>query len=212
MVNSRETNELLRRLLKPAASTPFPTYNATEGIVNLSASPLVRWVEYMTESYIGAQGVRSVSAFARWIEAQNEENNEYNARVVQVPPVWLFDSETHLPKVSVSLTKDILREVATTIEGAAFIVYDIKVLGLETAKTLRGPSVVTSPTVPNASSIDTRLRFTIGWDRILFNVSGVLDILPTNIQLDPWIEPLIVSFELRDPEFVVEVGLAVDGQ
>lgn len=198
-------------LLKPAASTPFPTYNATDGIVNLSASPLVRWVEYMTESYIGAQGVRSVSAFARWIEAQNEENNEYNARVVQVPQVWLFDSETHLPKVSVSLTKDILREVATTIEGAAFIVYDIKVLGLETAKTLRGPSVVTSPTVPNASSIDTRLSFTIGWDRILFNVSGVLDILPTNIQLDPWIEPLIVSFELRDPEFVVEVGLAVDG-
>ena len=98
------------------------------------------WCEYMMGAYIGAQGPRSVSAFARWIESQNEQNDEYNARVVRVPPVWLFDSVTRLPKVSLSLPESALREVASVIEGASFVVYDMKVLGLETAKTLKGPT------------------------------------------------------------------------
>jgi len=193
-------------LLRPAEQVPFPSYNGTSsGIANLSASPLVRWLEYMTESYIGAEGPRSLSAFARWIEDQNEKNDEFNVHVVQVPPVWLFDPKTHLPTMSFSLSKDILREVSSAIEGAAFIVYDVKVVGLETATALRGPSAVVSN-----SDVDTQLQLTVGWERVLFNVSGVLDILPTSIYLDPWIEPLIVSFELREPEFILKMGIAVN--
>ena len=193
-------------LLRPAERVPFPSYDGISGIANLSASPLVRWLEYMVESYIGAQGPRSLSAFARWIEDQNEKNDEFNVHVVRVPPVWLFDPKTHLPKMSISLSKDVLREVSSTIEGAAFIVYDMKVVGLETATTLRGPSAVLS----NSSGVDTEVQFTAGWERVLFNVSGVLDILPTSIHLDPWIEPLIVSFELLEPEFIVQAGFAVN--
>ena len=62
----------------------------------------------------------------------------------------------------------------------------------------------------NVSGVDTKFDLTIGWERVLFNVSGILDILPTNVQLDPWIESLVVSFEARDPTLVVTVGLAID--
>lgn len=195
---------------RPAEPASFPRYNATAGVSNLSTSPLVRWLEYMSEAYIGAQGPRSVSAFARWIEDQNERNDENNVNVVRVPPVWLFDSQTHLPKMSLMLSKEVLREISSTVEGAAFVVYDMKVVGLETATTLRGPSVVKSPATLNSSDVDTELQFTIGWKRVFFNISGVLDILPTSIKLDPWIEPLIVSLELHNPEFTVGLGLAID--
>lgn len=195
---------------RPAEPASFPRYNATAGVSNLSTSPLVRWLEYMSEAYIGAQGPRSVSAFARWIEDQNERNDENNVNVVRVPPVWLFDSQTHLPKMSLMLSKEVLREISSTVEGAAFVVYDMKVVGLETATTLRGPSVVKSPATLNSSDVDTELQFTIGWKRVFFNISGVLDILPTSIKLNPWIEPLIVSLELHNPEFTVGLGLAID--
>lgn len=201
---------VMQSAFEEARPVPFPSYNSTAGVANLSSSPLVAWCEYMVGAYIGAQGPRSVSAFARWIENQNEQNDEYNARVVRVPPVWLFDSATRLPKVSLSLPESALREVASTIEGASFVVYDMKVLGLETAKTLKGPTVRRSGMAGNVSGVDTQLDFTIGWERVLFNVSGILDILPTNVQLDPWIESLVVSFESRDPTFVVTVGLAID--
>lgn len=87
----------------------------------------------------------------------------------------------YLFKVSVLFIKDILWEVATTIEGAAFIVYDIKVLGLEIVKMFWGLFVVILLMVLNVSSIDMWFSFMIGWNCILFNVFGVLDILSTNI-------------------------------
>ena len=200
----------MQNAFEEAPPIPFPTYNSSAGVANLSSSPFLSWCEYMMGAYIGAQGPRSVSAFARWIESQNEQNDEYNARVVRVPPVWLFDSVTRLPKVSLSLPESALREVASVIEGASFVVYDMKVLGLETAKTLKGPTARRSGTMGNVGGVDTKFDLTIGWERVLFNVSGILDILPTNVQLDPWIESLVVSFEARDPTFVVTVGLAID--
>ena len=201
---------VMQNAFEEAPPIPFPTYNSSAGVANLSSSPFLSWCEYMMGAYIGAQGPRSVSAFARWIESQNEQNDEYNARVVRVPPVWLFDSVTRLPKVSLSLPESALREVASVIEGASFVVYDMKVLGLETAKTLKGPTARRSGTMGNVSGVDTKFDLTIGWERVLFNVSGILDILPTNVQLNPWIESLVVSFEARDPTFVVTVGLAID--
>jgi len=195
-------------LFAPVAPTPFPEYNASSGVADLAKSGLVEWLNFMSASYIGAQGPRSLSAFARWIEDQNEKNHQYNARVVRVPPVWLFDQKTSLPKLSVGLDSDILSAVSSTIESATFVVYDMKLIGLDSAKTLAGPTV--APMADNSTLKDTQLGFRIGWERVLFNVSGVLDILPTNIALDPYLEPLIASFELRDPEFELNVGLAVD--
>ena len=195
-------------LFVPVAPIPFPEYNASSGVADLATSGLVEWLDFMSESYIGAQGPRSLSAFARWIEDQNEKNHHFNARVVRVPPVWLFDQKTSLPKLSVALDSDILSAVSSTIESATFIVYDMKLIGLDSAKTLAGPTVV--PMADNSTLKDTQLGCRIGWERVLFNVSGVLDILPTNIALDPYLEPLIASFELRNPEFALNVGLAVD--
>jgi len=195
-------------LFAPVAPIPFPEYNASSGVADLATSGLVEWLDFMSASYIGAQGPRSLSAFARWIEDQNEKNHQFNARVVRVPPVWLFDQKTSLPKLSVALDSDIMSAVSSTIESATFVVYDMKLIGLDSAKTLAGPTVV--PMADNSTLKDTQLGFRIGWQRVLFNVSGVLDILPTNIALDPYLEPLIASFELRDPEFALNVGLAVD--
>jgi len=197
----------LAPLFTPVEPLPFPSY---VDAVDLKANALRRWASFMVQTYVSAsRGPRSFSAFARWLEDQNEHNHAYNAKVVQVPPVWLVDSDTKLPKISISPPSDVLRTVSSTIQDVRFVVYEMKILGLETASELRGPDVeVTTNTTIPITSVD----FGFGWDRVALNVSGVLDVLPADIALDPWLEPLTVSFGLEKPQLNITLGLAIDAQ
>jgi hypothetical protein len=193
----------LAQYFTPIDPLPFPIHAHA---VDLGSSKLRRWLAFMVEHYISAQqGTRSIGAFAKWLEDQNERNHAYNAKVIQVPPLWLIDPETKQPKLSVAMPRDILGDA---LDDLRFIVYEMKILGLETANALHGPDVVMSGN--NSSELLTSFNFGVGWEKITLNVSGVLEVLPTAVELDPFLEPLTVSFELRNPQFNATFGLAID--
>jgi len=192
----------LAQYFTPIDPLAFPTHAHA---VDLGSSKLRRWLAFMVEHYISAQqGTRSIGAFAKWLEDQNERNHAYNAKVIQVPPLWLIDPETKQPKLSIAMPRDILGDA---LDDLRFILYEMKILGLETANALHGPDVVMSG---NNSELLTSFNFGVGWEKITVNVSGVLEVLPTAVELDPFLEPLTVSFELRNPQFNTTFGLAID--
>ena len=192
----------LAQYFTPIDPLPFPIHAHA---VDLGSNKLRRWLAFMVEHYISAQqGTRSIGAFAKWLEDQNERNHAYNAKVIQVPPLWLIDPETKQPKLSIAMPRDILGDA---LDDLRFIVYEMKILDLETANALHGPDVVVSG---NDSELLTSFNFGVGWEKITLNVSGVLEVLPTAVELDPFLEPLTVSFELRNPQFNTTFGLAID--
>ena len=197
-----QTERALASYFTPVDPLPFPSH---ANAVDLGSSTLMRWFAFMVEQYVSAaRGTRSISAFARWLELQNERNHAYNANGIQVPPLWLIDSDTKQPKLSIAMPQDIL---GSTFDDVRFIVMEMKILGLETCNALHGPDVVVSK---NESAPLTSFDFGIGWEKITLNVSGVLDVLPSAVELDPFLEPLTVSFEMQNPQFNTTFGLAID--